>query len=95
MPKSIELGVRLTADGKGFIGAVTVSEKAVRKGLSPRVRGNLRAIMRTCAAGCASMRGWGLTAWAGGQPDPQAGEYFGAPPRTARSIPMCAGELLE
>ena len=31
MPKDIELGVRLTADGKGFVGAITVSDKAVRR----------------------------------------------------------------
>ena len=30
MAKNIELGVRLTADGKGFVGAVTVSDKALR-----------------------------------------------------------------
>ena len=47
MPKNIELGVRLTADGKGFVGAITVSDKAVRKGLSPRVRWNCQ--MTLCA----------------------------------------------
>ena len=31
MTKNIELGVRLTADGKGFVGAVTVSDKALRR----------------------------------------------------------------
>ena len=31
MPKNIELGVRLTADGRGFVGAITVSQKTVRK----------------------------------------------------------------
>lgn len=31
MAGDITLGVRLTADGRGFVGGVTVSEKALRK----------------------------------------------------------------
>ena len=31
MPGDIKLGVRLTADGKGFVGGVTISEKALKK----------------------------------------------------------------
>ena len=31
MAGDITLGVRLTADGKGFVGAVTLSDKALRK----------------------------------------------------------------
>ena len=31
MPKDITLGVRLTADGKGFVGGITVGERALRR----------------------------------------------------------------
>ena len=31
MTTDIKLGVRLTADGKGFVGGITVSEKALRR----------------------------------------------------------------
>ena len=55
MARNIELGVRLTADGKGFVGAVTVSDKAVRKGLSPCVRWNCQndPMRRSTKLGCA------------------------------------------
>ena len=46
MPRDLRLGLRLTADGKGFVGEVRVSKKALddltgsTKGLSPHGRGN-------------------------------------------------------
>ena len=58
MPKNIELGVRLTADGKGFVGAVTVSGEALDRfsGRVKRVDAATRRMTRTTGLAAASAR---------------------------------------
>ena len=61
MPRDLELGIRLTADGKGFVGAVTAGESALKK-LRGETDQNAAVAKRASAANLRLARSMGLTA---------------------------------